>query len=121
MYKLTYFKANFVNDFIFPDQEIVSSNHFKIKYDLDRHTYKLRNLVGIGTFIKINKKYVNYIDYKVLTKNSIFSFGTTHISISFPKKLLQPRQESYSSNKRSKAKPVITLKVIYGKRRNESM
>jgi hypothetical protein len=49
-----------MNDFNFPEEEIVSDNHFKIKYDLAKNCYKIKNIQGPGTFIKVLKNMVNH-------------------------------------------------------------
>jgi len=50
-----------MNDFNFPDEEIIGKRHFEIKYDLHKDNYKIKNLFGSGLFIKINKTLVTNI------------------------------------------------------------
>ncbi len=70
-----------MNDFNFPEEEIVSDNHFKIKYDLAKNCYKIKNIQGPGTFIKVLKNMVYQLTELRCSKLIQYSPLEIHISL----------------------------------------
>jgi len=100
-----------INDFNFPDEDIIGKRHFEIKYDIAKDNYKIKNLYGSGLFIKINKK-------TLLRNNSIFSFSTSHIIIKISmdnRNISEATEATEGENLNS----LISLKIIHGLKEGE--
>lgn len=61
-----------MNDFNFPEEDVIGKRHFEIKYDMQRDNYKIKNLFGSGLFVKITKKFVKLSKYITLTNYTKF-------------------------------------------------
>jgi hypothetical protein len=68
----------FTNDFVFPDSEIVSDTHFKIRFNLKKHSERIKNIFGTGTFVKIVRKFVDEFLSKLIKKNNCFFRNNSH-------------------------------------------